>query len=128
VNPPARPPAHRTEPAEPEPPEAKPVPPATGGKRAGAKADKADTALPPALAEELARADEALARGNAAEAIRIAQHSLYVAKSSRAFAIMVKARCRQGDLGGARAALGQVSSAQRAPVLRDCAAHGMDLR
>jgi len=95
-------------------------------KRATSRAD-AD-AIPPGAAEELAQAEEALAHGNAAEAIRLAQHSLYLGKSSRAFAIMTKARCRQSDLGGARAALGQVTSAQRAAVLRDCAAHGMDLR
>ena len=105
-----------------------PAAPASGStsRRVGARAET--EAVPAAAAAELAQAEEALARGNAAEAIRIAQHSLYVGKSSRAFAIVVKARCRQGDLGGARAALAQVATAQRGAVLRDCAAHGMDLR
>jgi serine/threonine-protein kinase len=113
-------------PGEAKPGEAKPgeAKPAAAAKRPGARGE---AALPAEVAAELAQADEALARGNAAEALRLAQHSLYAGKSSRAFAIMVKARCRQKDLGGARAALAHVG-AQRSAVLKDCAAHGMDLR
>jgi hypothetical protein len=99
---------------------------AEASKRGAAHADT--TAVAPAAAEEIAQAEEALAQGNAADAIRLAQHSLYLGKSTRAFAIIVKARCRQSDLGGARAALAQIAAGQRAAVLRDCAAHGMDLR
>ena len=125
---PAVPPPSRPSVEEARPADSKPAAPASGStsRRAGARAET--EAVPAAAAAELAQAEEALARGNAAEAIRHAQHSLYVAKSSRAFAIVVKARCRQGDLGGARAALAQVGAAQRAAVLRDCAAHGIDLR
>jgi serine/threonine-protein kinase len=136
VAPPPAAPEFQDEPYGPPPPqppvdekravEPRPAPAASGGKRAGARAD-AET-VPAAAAAELAQAEEALGRGNTAEAIRLAQHSLYAGKSSRAFAITTRARCRQGDLGGARAALGQVSGAQRGAVLRDCAAHGMDLR
>jgi serine/threonine-protein kinase len=135
VPPPAAP-AFQDEPHGPPPPqppveakrsaESRPAPAASGGKRASGRGDA--EAVPAAAAAELAQAEEALARGNTAEAIRLAQHSLYAGKSSRAFAIMTKARCRQGDLGGARAALGQVAATQRGAVLRDCAAHGMDLR
>ena len=53
--------------------------------------------MPAAAAAELAQAEEALAAGNVAEAIRLAQHSLYAGKSSRAFAIVTMARCRQGE-------------------------------
>ena len=125
---PAVPPPSRPSVEEARPADSKPAAPASGStsRRAGARAET--EAVPAAAAAELAQAEEALARGNAAEAIRIAQHSLYAGKSTRAFAIVVKARCRQGDLGGARAALAQVGATQRGPVLRDCAAHGMDLR
>jgi serine/threonine-protein kinase len=106
------------------PTEAGPATRAGSTKRANADAE----AVPPAAAEELAQAEAALAGGNVPEAIRLAQHSLYAAKSSRAFAIIAKGRCRQGDLGAARAALGNVAAAQRGATLRDCKAHGMDLR
>jgi eukaryotic-like serine/threonine-protein kinase len=91
-------------------------------------AEARERPLAPAAAADVTEAEVALARGDAAAAVRLAQHSLYAQKSSRAFAVMVKARCRQGDLGGARAALAHVTAAARPSVLRDCAAHGMDLR
>jgi hypothetical protein len=73
-------------------------------------------------------AEAALGRGDTAAAVRLAQHSLYAQKSSRAFSVVARARCRQGDIGSARAALTRVSKSDRPAVLRDCAAVGMDLR
>jgi serine/threonine protein kinase len=84
-------------------------------------------ALSPAAAGDLAEAQAALEAGKGADAIRLAQHSLYAQKSSRAYAIIVRAHCGQGDLGNARAALAHVAPRDRAAVLRDCGKLGVDL-
>jgi len=47
------------------------------------------------------------------EAIRQARHTLAAAKSSRAFSIIARGFCRQGDLGNAKAALHSVGGADR---------------
>jgi serine/threonine protein kinase len=87
-----------------------------------------DEVLAQAAAAELADAEDALARGDEGTAERMAVHSLYTQKSSRAYAIVTRARCRKGDLGGARAAVGHVNAADRPGVVRDCAANGLTLR
>jgi hypothetical protein len=84
-------------------------------------------ALSPAAAGDLAEAEAALEAGKGADAIRLAQHSLYAQKSSRAYAIIVRAHCGQGDLGNAKAALAHVAPRDRAVVLRDCGKLGVDL-
>jgi len=56
-----------------------------------------------------------------------AQHSLYTQKSSRAYALIVRARCAQGDLGNAKAALAQVSARDRSSVVRACGKLGIEL-
>jgi hypothetical protein len=89
-------------------------------------AAKSET-LAPAAAAELADAEAALDAGRAGDAIRLAQHSLYAQKSSRAYAIIARARCAQGDLGNARAALAQVAARDRAAVVHACGKLGVEL-
>ena len=74
------------------------------------------------------QAEAALAAGNSAEALRLAQHSLYAERSSRAYEVMARARCAQGDLGNAKAAFMHVDVADRAAVIRDCRKHEIELR
>ena len=83
--------------------------------------------LSPTLRADLEAAERALAAKDAAEAIRRARHSLYEKKTSRAAAILTRARCLQGDLGGAKAELAHVASFARARVIRACRAAGVDL-
>jgi len=86
-----------------------------------------ETALSPEAARDLDDAESALAAGKAAEALRLAQHSLYAQKSSRAYALITRARCAQGDLGNAKAALAQVSARDRSSVVRACGKLGVEL-
>ena len=60
--------------------------------------------------------------------MRLAQHSLYAQKSSRAYAVIARARCAQGDLGNAKAALAQVAARDRSAVVRACGKLGIELR
>jgi eukaryotic-like serine/threonine-protein kinase len=91
-----------------------------------ASAAKGETLAPP-VAAELADAEAALEAGRGADAIRLAQHSLYTQKSSRAYAIITRARCAEGDLGNAKAALAQVGARDRSAVVRACGKLGVDL-
>jgi eukaryotic-like serine/threonine-protein kinase len=151
--PPAAPQASETKPAPPakiEPPTvAAPQPPQAPEKVAGKVAEEparrsADKAAEPprsasrgagakseaparAVAAELAEAEAALDAGRGSDAIRLAQHSLYAQKSSRAYAIIARARCAQGDLGNAKAALAQVGPHERAAVVRACGKLGVEL-
>jgi serine/threonine-protein kinase len=84
--------------------------------------------LAPEAAADLEQAEAALAAGNSAEALRLAQHSLYAERSSRAYEVMARARCAQGDLGNAKAAFMHVDVADRAAVIRDCRKHEIELR
>jgi serine/threonine-protein kinase len=61
------------------------------------------------------------------EAIRLARHTMTTAKTSRAFAIVARAYCRQGDLGNAKAALHSVGG-ERANVVKYCKSVGTDLQ
>jgi len=126
VEPPAKKETETPTPAEPDATTrtmgAKAPPP----KRAdGAKAK--DAALAPEAARDLDEAEAALEAGKAADALRLAQHSLYTQKSSRAYALIVRARCAQGDLGNAKAALAQVSARDRSSVVRACGKLGIEL-
>ena len=69
----------------------------------------------------------AVDEGNTAEALRLAQHSLYTQKSSRAYVLIAHVRCMQGDLGNAKAALAQVAARDRSEVIRVCGKLGVDL-
>ncbi len=83
--------------------------------------------LPPEVASELDAAEKAI-DGDPGEAIRQARHTLAIAKSSRAFSIITRAFCKQGDLGDAKAALHSVGGADRARTLKYCKAAGTDLQ
>ena len=83
--------------------------------------------LPPAVASELDAAESQI-DGNPSEAIRQARHTLATAKSSRAFAVIARADCKQGDLGNAKAAMNSVGGGDRARGLKYCKAAGTDLQ
>jgi tRNA A-37 threonylcarbamoyl transferase component Bud32 len=86
-----------------------------------------DEALSPTLLADLEAGERALAAKDAAEAIRLARHSLYEKKTARASSIMTRAFCLQHDLGAAKAELAHLAASERARVLRACRAAGMDL-
>jgi len=92
------------------------------------EASKGKETLSPEAARDLDEAEAALAAGKPADAVRLAQHSLYAQKTSRAYAVIARARCAQGDLGNAKAALAQVSARDRSPVVRACGKLGVELR
>lgn len=83
--------------------------------------------LPPEVAGELDAAEQAI-DSDPSEAIRRARHTLSTAKSSRAFGIIARAYCKQGDLGNAKAAMHSVGGADRPRVLKYCKAAGTDLQ
>jgi serine/threonine-protein kinase len=83
--------------------------------------------IPPEVAAQLDEAERALASGDAAEAIRVARRTLQANRSSRAYGIVARAFCKQGDLGNAKAQLPHTTGADRAKVLRACAAAGVAL-
>jgi eukaryotic-like serine/threonine-protein kinase len=120
----AAPPAAVDPPVEPTK-EAEPAkkPPAERAPRA-----KGEGPLPEDVRVDLEGAEAALARGDTREAKRLAQHSLLGKRTGRAFSILTRAACREADLTNARAGLRNVGSAERAAVLKACAAAGLDLR
>ena len=101
---------------------------AEAGERAEGSQGTEGSQAGPEAAKDLADAQAALDAGKHSEAIRLAQHSLFAQKTSRAYAMMTRARCAQGDLGNARAALAQVAARDRSSVLRACAKAGIDLK
>jgi eukaryotic-like serine/threonine-protein kinase len=125
-----------TKPVSAKPVETKPVAatietrpqPTTSKSKTGDKNRDGQEALSPAAESDLAEAQAALDGGRSADAIRLAQHSLYAQKSSRAYAIMARARCAQGDLGNAKAALSKVAARDRPAVVRDCGKLDVDIR
>jgi serine/threonine-protein kinase len=131
-------PTTKPEPAQPKAPEANADEPTAAegakpatkdgarGKATGAGKGK-ETALSPEAARDLDEAEAALDGGKPADALRLAQHSLYAQKSSRAYAVIARARCAQGDLGNAKAALAQVAARDRSPVVRACGKLGVEL-
>ncbi len=133
--PPAEP--QRAKPLTPEPVEPQPIETATDTpRREKPKPDRpakpnskgdSNEALPSAALADLADAEVALQAGKSGEAIRLAQHSLYAQKSSRAYAIIARARCLEGDLGNAKAALAHVAGRDRAAVVRQCGKLGVDV-
>ena len=129
--PPPPPPKADTPTAEDEPSEPKPAQTQARkaeGAKAGEGAKAKELALPPEAARDLDEAEAALGAGKPADAVRLAQHSLYAQKSSRAYAVIARARCAQGDLGNAKAALAQVAARDRSPVVRACGKLGVELR
>jgi serine/threonine-protein kinase len=125
----------------PVPPAPAPDPPATGPAPAAAEhpappsvaKPKPHSGVPvrplaPAARADLDAAEAALGAGNPTEAIRLAQHSLYAEQSGHAYAVIVRARCAQGDLGNAKAAFARVDPGARAGVVRSCHVLGVELR
>jgi serine/threonine-protein kinase len=96
-------------------------------KTARGKAASREETLSPTLLADLDAGERALAAKDAAEAIRLARHSLYEKKTSRAASLLTRAFCLQHDLGAAKAELAHVAGPDRARVLRACRAAGMDL-
>jgi serine/threonine-protein kinase len=97
------------------------------GKKAEASSKGKEAPLSPEAAKDLQDAEAALDAGKPSDALRLAQHSLYAQKSSRAYAVITRARCAQGDLGNAKAALAQVAGRDRAAVIRACGKLGVEL-
>jgi serine/threonine-protein kinase len=104
------------------------APPAAVVENRRAPRVRAEEHLSDDVRADLDAAASALARGDTREAKRLAQHSLLGQKTSRAFAIITRAACQDGDLTNARAGLRNVASSERAAVVRACAAKGIDLR
>ena len=99
-----------------------------GSKKTEASSKGKEAPLSPEAARDLQEAEAALDAGKPSDALRLAQHSLYAQKSSRAYAVIARARCAQGDLGNAKAALAQVSARDRAAVIRACGKLNVELR
>ena len=89
---------------------------------------RAEGALPDDVRADLEGAEAALGRGETRDAKRLAQHSLLGKKTGRAYSILTRAACRDGDLANARAGLRNVTAAERSAVLEACAAAGLELR
>jgi hypothetical protein len=102
-------------------------PKAAPARRADPATKAKEVALSPEAARDLDEAEAALEAGKPTEALRLAQHSLYAQKSSRAYAVIARARCVQGDLGNAKAALAQVAARDRSGVVRACGKLGVEL-
>jgi serine/threonine protein kinase len=126
--PPLRPPPPPSNADDTPTPAAKATEPKAGPTRKADGAKTKEIALPPEAARDLDEAEAALDAGKPADAVRLAQHSLYAQKSSRAYAVIARARCAQGDLGNAKAALAQVGARDRAQVVRACGKLGTELR
>jgi serine/threonine-protein kinase len=92
-----------------------------------AAAKETAPALSPDAARDLDEAEAALEAGKSGEAVRLAQHSLYAQKSSRAYAVITRAHCAQGDLGNAKANLAHVAPRDRSQVVRACGKLGVEL-
>jgi outer membrane biosynthesis protein TonB len=85
-------------------------------------------ALPAEVAGDLDAAEKALGSGDPANALHLARRTLGVQKSGRAFAVITRVYCRQGDLGNAKATFQQVPPALRQGVVHFCKMHDVDLR
>ena len=130
--PPAPPPAPANPAVEVPPPAAAKEPTvvaeAGAAKEPRAARSHAGAPLPDDVRADLEGAEAALERGDAREAKRLAQHSLLGRRTGRAFSILTRAACREGDLANARAGLRNVSAGDRPSVVKACAAAGLDLR
>jgi hypothetical protein len=123
------------EPATPPPPAVAVEPaasiPSKGEKKPGAHPlgrGRDEENLPAEVRADLEGAEAALARGDTREARRLAQHSLLGQRTGRAFSVLTRAACRDGDLANARAGLRNVATGGRGAVLKACQAAGLDLR
>jgi serine/threonine-protein kinase len=85
-------------------------------------------ALPPEDLADLDQAEKMLAIKNVEEAIRLARKTLNTKKTSRAYGIMTRAYCIEGDLGDAMANLRSVALADKSQVVRFCRSVGTDVQ
>jgi serine/threonine-protein kinase len=85
-------------------------------------------ALPAEVRADLDGAEAALGRGDTRGAKRLAQHSLLGKRTGRAFSILTRAACHDGDLANARAGLRNAPPGDRAGLVKACATSGLDLR
>jgi serine/threonine-protein kinase len=132
----APPPPPKVEPPPPPPVETTPVVQKTGKMELTAspttktsktaKPEKAES-VPAEIAAELDAAENAI-ESSPPEAIRLARHTLATARTSRAFGIVARAFCKQGNLGDAKAQLHNVSGGDRARVVKYCKSVGTDLQ
>jgi serine/threonine-protein kinase len=101
---------------------------AAPGKPAAAKGERkaADAPVPPELAADLQAAEQALDGGDAAKALHLARRTLTVKKTARAYALITRAYCKQGDLGNARANLVHTGG-EKSSVVRACKKLDVDL-
>jgi serine/threonine-protein kinase len=89
------------------------------------KTKTADTTLD--VPDEVVQAEVALSAGRLSDAARLAEHSLLAQPTTRAFAVLTKVRCRQGDLGGARTWFHQIrGTGTQAAVRKACAKDGVE--
>jgi serine/threonine protein kinase len=92
-------------------------------------ADTVVANVPPAVAQLLSDAEDALGDEDPKLALRLADQSFFTQKTSAGWAIKARAHCQLKDLGNARAALANVKGkAARAKVVSDCKENGVDLR
>jgi serine/threonine-protein kinase len=114
--------------AAPAPPSEPAAPPAHAREAAPHARAHSDGPLPDEVRADLDGAEAALRHGDTREAKRLAQHSLLGKRTGRAFSILTRAACRDGDLANARAGLRNAPPVDRPTLVKACAEAGLDLR
>jgi serine/threonine-protein kinase len=76
--------------------------------------------LPEAARKDLELAEQALASGDVAEAIRLGRRSQRVVLSGASYALLTRAHCRDQDLSNARAQWAHVPASERSRVRQYC--------
>ena len=112
-----------TKPVDTKPADTKP----TDTKLHVAKPHDALAAIPPEAATIIDAADAAFAAKDMQGAITLARRSMQYAQTSRAYALLTRAHCRNSDLTNARATWIHVGASDKPRVRKDCAASGIDL-
>jgi pentatricopeptide repeat protein len=86
-------------------PPAPEAPTVTENKPASSKPTRpvADEPLPEEVRDALEEAEKALRAEDSEEAIRLARGTLSTLKTSASYSVMIRAYCRQRDMGGAKA-------------------------
>ncbi len=119
--------------ADPPPTEPAPSTPPVAARQGEHETPASKKRMEPAAAETpevktmLDEAEAALHGGDASQARLLADRSLRMQKTSRAYAIMTRAHCSAGDLGNAKATYQHVSATDRARVRKACKARDIDL-
>jgi len=83
--------------------------------------------LPEEVRKLLEEGEQALASGDTGAALRLANRSIVIKRTSAAYSLKTRAYCRQKDLGGARAELAKVSRAEQSKVRKFCEKYEIDL-